>query len=233
VALVMAVANQKGGCGKTTLSMNIAGCLARTGYKVLLVDADPQGSAMAWRNNREESALPFDIQPYPYSTLHREMPKLIEKAGYELVVIDCPPGGAVGGDQPRADITKSALLASHVLLLPIRPTPLDYQASVTMLPMLRDVAFYRRDLKVLLAVNGKSPTQPGWEEKRARWRSTFLQWTAWRSPCSTLRFAIGRSLPRRRRRAKSSDLDQHSKGSLEFQQLTEEILQCLSQNAAA
>lgn len=57
--IIIAVANQKSGCGKTTVSMNVAGALAREGnYKVLLINADPQASAMQWRKNSEESALP-------------------------------------------------------------------------------------------------------------------------------------------------------------------------------
>jgi cellulose biosynthesis protein BcsQ len=68
---VLAVANQKGGCGKTTLSMNIAGALAREGnYRVLLIDSDPQASAMQWRKNTEESGFPSIFSPFPtlYST---------------------------------------------------------------------------------------------------------------------------------------------------------------------
>src|ERR1035438_9759114 len=139
---VIAVANQKGGCGKTTISMNVAGCLARAGYKVLLVDADPQASAMQWRNNQEESALPFHIQSYPFPTIHKELPTQFDQAGYDMVLIDCPPGAGAKNDR-KADITRSALLASHAVLMPVRPTPLDYQASAIILPLLEDVAFLR------------------------------------------------------------------------------------------
>src|SRR5689334_12960085 len=96
---VIAVANQKGGCGKTTIAVNLAGCLGRAGYKLLLVDADPQASAMQWRNNRDDSALPFHVQSYPFPTIHKELPPQFEQAAYDLVLIDCPPGAAAKGDR--------------------------------------------------------------------------------------------------------------------------------------
>jgi chromosome partitioning protein len=46
--MIIGVLNQKGGVGKTTLSVNMAAVYAQQGRRVLLVDADPQGSAMAW-----------------------------------------------------------------------------------------------------------------------------------------------------------------------------------------
>ena len=160
MAYVIAVANQKGGCGKTTISMNVAGCLARAGYKVLLVDADPQASAMQWRNNCEDSALPFHVQSFPYPTLHKELPAQIQQAGYDVVLIDCPPGAATKADG-KGDITRSALLFAHAVLMPVRPTPLDYQASAIILPLLQDVSFMRNEQKlaVLLVINGKPPSR--------------------------------------------------------------------------
>jgi chromosome partitioning protein len=164
------------------------------------------------------------------------MPKLIEKAGYELVVIDCPPGGgAVGGDLKLRsdDVTKSALMACHILLLPIRPTPLDYHASVTMLPMLKDVSFYRPDLRVFLAINGKPPTQTrlGREARQVAIDVFSVEGLEIRvleaEICSRQIIAEAPATGK-----VVVDLDSTSKASQEIQQLTEEILQCLTQSAA-
>lgn len=236
MAIVIAVANQKGGCGKTTISMSLAGALGRAGYKVLLVDADPQGSAMQWRNNSEESGLPFDIQPFPYPTLHKELPKQYQ-GRYEIVVIDCPPGGVGKGEAKYKsdDITRSALLASQVLIMPVRPTPLDYHASSTMLPLLRDIAFLRGNdaPRVFLAINGKPPgrTRLGSEAQRAAaeiFTVDGLSVHILKSElCARQAFAeaplAGQTVV---------DFDPNSKAAEEVQNLTEEMLACLSQSAA-
>ncbi|SRR5581483_4868913 len=152
MAIIIAVANQKGGAGKTTTCINLAGGLVETGYNVLVVDADPQQSALKWRNNSgEENLLGFEVVSVPNSTLHKDIPSLAAKSDYELVLIDCPPGGV---SRSRADdITRSAMLAAHVVLIPIQPSPLDYQAAETMLPLLRDTAMYKPDLKVWILIN--------------------------------------------------------------------------------
>lgn len=228
---VIAVANQKGGCGKTTVSMNLAACFSRAGYNVLLVDADPQASAMQWRNNREESALPFHIQPYPFPTIHKELPAQFEKAGYDLVFIDCPPGAASGADR-KSDITRSALLASHAVLMPVRPTPLDYQAAAIILPLLQDVSFLRpgAPLKVMLVINGRPAghTRLGAEAHQAAeaiFAADGLPVTVLATEiCSRQIFAeapaVGQAV---------IDYRPQSKASLELRQLTEEVFTCLNQ----
>lgn len=210
--------------------MNLAGALAREGgFRVLLIDSDPQASAMQWRKNVEESALPFDIQPFPHAVLHKEIAKLA--AHYDLVFIDCPPGGgsaeSAGSDLSR-DICRSALRASNVVLIPIRPTPLDYHASHTLLPLIRDVAFANDNLKVFIAINGKPPgkTRLGDEALAVPADLFKVEGVNIRvlktEVCTRQVFAqsplVGQIVV---------DFDSNSKAADEIRQLTEELVECL------
>src|SRR5271170_6612372 len=83
MSAVIAVANQKGGCGKTTLSMNLAGVLSSEGgLKVLLIDADPQASAQQWAMRAGEAGLPFEVMTHPHEDIHRKIKEMAAK-GYD------------------------------------------------------------------------------------------------------------------------------------------------------
>src|SRR4029453_15881760 len=117
--MVIAVLNGKGGVGKTTIATNLATCFASDTKDVLLVDADPQGSALEWKASRPESAVAFQVIGLPADNLLQEMKRLKNK--YDLIVID-------GGGR----ITKTARAAATVADLVLVPTlPSRYDIAAT------------------------------------------------------------------------------------------------------
>ena len=85
---VIAVCNQKGGSGKTTLAINLAGAFAADGMSVLLLDMDPQGSALDWGSIQPAFPPPFEVMEMDRPQLLRQARAL--RREYEVIVIDCP-----------------------------------------------------------------------------------------------------------------------------------------------
>ena len=143
--MIVALLNQKGGVGKTTLALNLAGAWARQGKRVTLIDADPQGSALDWSQQRAREGLPrlFGVVGLARDTLHREAPELARDA--DMIVIDGPPRVAA--------LMRSALLASDLVLIPVQPSPLDGWASAEMLALLSEARIYRPGLAARFVLN--------------------------------------------------------------------------------
>ncbi|MBB4303137.1 chromosome partitioning protein [Rhodobium orientis] len=143
--MIVALLNQKGGVGKTTLALHLAGEWARRGDRVTLVDADPQGSALDWSEQRAREGLPrlFGIIGLARDTLHREAPELARNADH--VVIDGPPR--------VAGLMRSALLAADIVLIPVQPSPFDGWASAEILRLIEEARIFRPQLVVRFVLN--------------------------------------------------------------------------------
>lgn len=146
-AKIIAVVNQKGGAGKTTLSMQLAGTLGRWGQKVLVIDADPQATATRW------AASADDEKPFPASVsglsaagskVHREAKKFIDD--YDYILIDCPPAA----DSP---VPQSALLIADLALVPVIPSPLDLWASVGIRQVIERIKDVNEELIARVVIN--------------------------------------------------------------------------------
>src|SRR5487761_1737077 len=115
--MVISFLNQKGGVGKTTLSVNVAACLANQGGKILLIDADKQGSASTWAGLRSEPA--FQVVSMARENMAKEALRLA--ADFDHTGSDGPPHAE--------QIARSCIIASNVVILPIEPSGLSTWAS--------------------------------------------------------------------------------------------------------
>ncbi len=143
--MIVALLNQKGGVGKTTLALHLAGEWAREGKRVTLIDADPQGSALDWSEQRAREGFPrlFGVIGLARDTLHREAPELARDAAH--VVIDGPPR--------IAGLMRSALLVADLVLIPAQPSPFDGWASGEMLKLIDEARIFRPLLVARFVLN--------------------------------------------------------------------------------
>ena len=142
--MIFGVLNQKGGVGKTTLSVNLAACLARTGARVLLIDADPQGSALDWAAARQGEPL-FSVVGFPRPTIHKEIAQLGQ--GYDHIIIDGPPR--------VTDLARSAIMASDIVVIPVQPSPYDIWAAEEVVKLITEARVYKENIKSVFVVNRK------------------------------------------------------------------------------
>ena len=142
--MILALLNQKGGVGKTTLAIHLAAALALKGRSVLLVDADPQGSALDWAAARQADPL-FSVVGLPKNNLHKEIPA--HAAKYDHIIIDGPPR--------VNELARAAILASDMVLIPVQPSPYDVWAAKDIVDLLREAAVFKENQIYRFVINRK------------------------------------------------------------------------------
>jgi chromosome partitioning protein len=142
---VIALLNQKGGSGKTTLATHLAGELAWAGRRVTLLDADPQSSALDWAQRRAQSGLEhlYGVFGLARDTLHHETPQIAQEA--DFVIIDGPPRVAA--------LARSALLAADLVLIPVQPSAYDVWATQEMVQLIVEAQVFRPALRAAFVIN--------------------------------------------------------------------------------
>jgi chromosome partitioning protein len=143
-AKILIVTNQKGGAGKTTAAVHLAGTAVRRGFKTLLIDADKQGTATKWVAQAEEGQA-HKIRVMGLAMAEAKIAQEVKQYvdDYDLVIVDCPPSV----DSP---IPQVMLMIADLAIVPIVPKPGDLWASTDLLELAERAATMNVDLKVRL-----------------------------------------------------------------------------------
>lgn len=170
--IILTIANQKGGCGKTTTVMNLAGGLTKARYRVLVVDADPQASATIWSLAQGQGSLPFNVLTTQQVGGKFESLRAMD---YEIILIDTPPGITASGQDEAVRFARTAIAGSDGLLVPLQPSPADFAASRQLVRFLAKVKPAR--VKTAVLINARKENNLG-REARAQVINDFAPLSA-------------------------------------------------------
>ncbi len=154
--MIIAVLNQKGGVGKTTIAVNLTAAIAATGQRVALIDADEQGTSSEWSRKRETQLFP--VKPYHKGLKGVGFEDDIKTYGH--LVIDGPPRLFGTMDQ--------IIRIADLVLIPVKPSAADIWAADNLIQRLHDEQNRRDNLSAAFVINEfKTGTRLGREVQAA------------------------------------------------------------------
>lgn len=142
--MIVALQHQKGGVGKTMLSLQLAQVFGQNGLNVLLIDADTQASASDWLLIREAAGAPapaFTVLAITNTTITSQVARLNQQ--YDMIVVDSPP---------RSNVLAKAIMAvSDLMLIPLKASGTDVRAIAGLLELKAEVEAVRGENSVKCA----------------------------------------------------------------------------------
>lgn len=128
--IIITLAHQKGGVGKSTLAINLYGYFSKAGYKTAIIDIDPQGSitSLLQTFGGEGGREPVTLIERSNFSSYDELGKLVE--GQEIVLIDTPPY--------LSKELQQVMALSHLVLIPCKSSPLDALAVVQTVTLVKE-----------------------------------------------------------------------------------------------
>jgi chromosome partitioning protein len=145
--MLMALANSKGGVGKSTIAVHLAVWMAEQGHKFVFVDSDVQGSSSAWL--KEASPNLATVRLVTPDDILDQLPKL--SVNFEHVVIDGPAG--------LSEVTRSILYLSDIAIFPCGPSVLDLRAAIDAVEVTRKIQEIRGGLPHAIIIPNKLQPQ--------------------------------------------------------------------------
>jgi chromosome partitioning protein len=145
--MIVAFAGQKGGVGKSTTAVCLAVAALERGFRVLLVDADPQGTVRTWGEVAAERKRPAPTVIAMGASMHKAGQLRELAAAYDMTFIDCPPR--------HGEVQRSALMVADVVVLPCGASAADAWALATSLEVVREARAMRDGLVACVLITRK------------------------------------------------------------------------------
>jgi chromosome partitioning protein len=138
-AEIIAVTQQKGGVGKSTIAMHLGAAFHEKGKRVLVVDADGQNTLVHWTS----ASSVVNLSEFG-GQIHREIKKFV--GDYDIIVVDCPPS-------ITEKVSGVVLLAATVAIIPTSSSPADYWSSVGLVKLIQQAQAMNEDLRAVFLLN--------------------------------------------------------------------------------
>ena len=148
-AKIIVITNQKGGCGKTTVTIHLAAALSKRNLQVLVVDADPQHTATNWAKNKDKFHFTTTILGKDQQ-VNRVVQINLEK--YDFILVDCPPSF----DSIQ---TMSALLVGDIAIIPLLCSANDLWALQKIDSSIKDAKKINSRLRSHILINQYKPRE--------------------------------------------------------------------------